>query len=439
MGRIVCKFGGTSVADHNQFRQVKSIVESDPRRLIVVPSAPGKRHKEDPKVTDLLYLCHDTALQNVDFTPVFNQIRDRFIEIERELGIKAGMAAAFEQFKAQIKAGVSRDFMGSRGEYFNGLLMAAYLGAEFVDPEQFVIITPMGVVDPVSYDLLGKRLADERKKYVIPGFYGRDHYGQVKTFSRGGSDISGSIAARAARAELYENWTDVSGLLMADPRIVANPTDMDQITYREIRELSYMGASVFHDEAILPVREARIPINIKNTNKPNDPGTFIVPEFTHSKYKVAGIAGKKNFTMITVEKTLMNREIGFGYKVLGVLFSQGISFEHAPTSIDSMSIILDEKQLADRNKEELVVAEITRTVGPDSIVVSRDLALIAVVGEEFTTTVGLHAIGLDALRNAGVNVHLINMGASELNMIIGVRNADYEQAVRVLYEAYVKA
>lgn len=274
MGRIVCKFGGTSVADHNQFRQVKSIVESDPRRLIIVPSAPGKRHKEDPKVTDLLYLCHDTALQNVDFTPVFNQIRDRFIEIERELGIKAGMAAAFEQFKAQIKAGVSRDFMGSRGEYFNGLLMAAYLGAEFVDPEQFVIITPMGVVDPVSYDLLGKRLADERKKYVIPGFYGRDHYGQVKTFSRGGSDISGSIAARAARAELYENWTDVSGLLMADPRIVANPTDMDQITYREIRELSYMGASVFHDEAILPVREARIPINIKNTNKPNDPGIF---------------------------------------------------------------------------------------------------------------------------------------------------------------------
>lgn len=437
MARIVCKFGGTSVADAAQFRKVKSIVDADPRRRIVVPSAPGKRHKEDPKVTDLLYLCHEIATQHVDFMPVFEQIRGRYLEIERELGIQAGVASAFEAFLGQIRAGAGRDFMASRGEYFSGLVMAAYLGAEFVDPEQFVVITPAGTVDPVTYEMLGRRLADPAKRYVMPGFYGRDHFGKVKTFSRGGSDISGSIAARAAKADIYENWTDVSGLLMADPRVVDKPAEMDQITYREIRELSYMGASVFHDEAILPVREARIPINIKNTNRPNDPGTFIVPEFTGSQYKVAGVAGKKNFTMITLEKALMNREVGFGYKVLGVLFSQGISFEHAPTSIDSMSIILDERQLADQNQAELVLEELRRAVNPDKIEIVRDLSLVAVVSEEFTTTVGLAAVGIDALRTAGIGVRLINMGASELNMIVGVRNADYERAVKALYQAYV--
>jgi len=316
--------------------------------------------------------------------------------------------------------------------------MAEYLGAEFIDPERYVIIDPAGNVDPATYALLGDRLADPAPLYVMPGFYGRDHHGKVKTFSRGGSDISGAVAARAAGAGLYENWTDVSGLLMADPRIVDSPCHMDQVTYREIRELSYMGASVFHDEAILPVREAGIPINIKNTNRPQDPGTFIVPKFTESKYKIAGIAGKKDFAMICLEKSLMNKEVGFGVRVLGILANHGVSFEHCPSSIDSMSVILDDRQLAD-DKEELIIDELRRAVQPDRIEVLRDLALIAVVGEDMHNTIGMAARVFGALAEARVNVRIINQGASELNIIVGVSEADYERAVRALYAAFVNA
>jgi aspartate kinase len=437
MGRIALKFGGTSVADASQFRKVKTIVDSDPRRSVIVVSAPGKRTKSDPKITDLLYLCHDMVAAKTDFASPFNQIRDRYLEIEKDLGIGAGMAAEMETFRAQISGGATRDFIASRGEYFSGLLAAAFLDAEFVDPEQYVIIDAAGNVDVKTYAALGRRMAAEAKRYVMPGFYGRDHHGKVKTFSRGGSDISGAIAARAVMAELYENWTDVSGLLMADPRIVDNPCHMDQVTYSEIRELSYMGASVFHDEAILPVREARIPINIKNTNRPDDPGTMIVPVFTHSKYKIAGIAGKKNFSMICLEKSLMNKEIGFGYKVLGVLSTHGISFEHCPTSIDTMSVILEDKELADPDKAELVMDELKRVVNPDKIELLGDLSLIAVVGEEMADTIGMAAQVFIALRDAGVNVRIINQGASELNIIVGVKEADYEKAVRALYHAFV--
>jgi aspartate kinase len=270
----------------------------------------------------------------------------------------------------------------------------------------------------------------------MPGFYGRDHHGNVKTFSRGGSDISGAIAARAVMAEVYENWTDVSGLLMADPRIVENPCHMDLVTYREIRELSYMGASVFHDEAILPVREAGIPINIKNTNKPQDPGTMIVPKFTDSKYKIAGLAGKKNFSMICLEKSLMNKEVGFGYKVLGALCNHGVSYEHCPSSIDTMSVIIEDKQLD--GKDEVLLEEIRRLVNPDKIELVSDLALIAVVGEELVSTPGMAAAAFDALRDAKINVRIINQGASEMNVIIGVLAADYENALRALYAAFVK-
>jgi len=437
MGRIVCKFGGTSVADANQFRKVKAIVDGNPHRRIVVPSAPGKRHKQDPKVTDLLYLCHDMAEAKTDFSGPFNQICDRYVELEKELvGKDAGMAAAMEKFRGEVAAGASRDFIASRGEYFSGLVMAAFLGAEFVDPADYVVINGSGCVDPVSYPALGKRMQDPKKLYVMPGFYGRDHHGNVKTFSRGGSDISGAIAARAVMAEVYENWTDVSGLLMADPRIVENPCHMDLVTYSEIRELSYMGASVFHDEAILPVREAGIPINIKNTNKPDEPGTMIVPKFTDSKYKIAGIAGKKNFSMICLEKSLMNKEIGFGYRVLGALCNHGVSYEHCPSSIDTMSVIIEDKQL--EGKDEVLLDEIRRLVNPDKLELVTDLALIAVVGEELVSTPGMAAAAFDALRDAKINVRIINQGASEMNLIIGVKAADYENALRALYAAFVK-
>jgi aspartate kinase len=435
MGRIACKFGGTSLADAGQFRKVKDIVLSNPRRKIVVVSAPGKRANE-AKITDMLYLCHETAIVNADFSATFEAIKKRFTDIQNELNIKnCVIEKHLEEFRKHLINKCSRDFAASRGEYFSGLLMAALLGAEFVDPQDHIIIDANGQVDPQTYKLLAERFQDENKLYVMPGFYGRDHSGKVKTFSRGGSDISGAIAARAASAELYENWTDVSGLLMADPRVVKNPCHMDQLTYREIRELSYMGASVFHDEAILPVREANIPINIKNTNKPEEPGTMIVPVFTHSKYKIAGIAGKKNFVMICLEKTLMNKEVGFAYRLLGVLQSHGISFEHCPSSIDTMSVILEDKQLDD--KEEIVLEEIKRVLQPDKLEIVRDLALVAVVGEEMANTIGMAAKVFCALRDAKVNVRIINQGASELNIIVGVNADDYERACQSLYDAFL--
>ncbi|MEI8079019.1 MAG: aspartate kinase [bacterium] len=437
MGRIVSKFGGTSVADAKQFRKVKAIIDGDPRRRVVVPSAPGKRHQDDPKVTDLLYLCHEMAAAKTEFTTPFEQLRQRFLDIERNLGVAANLAAELATFHREVAAGASRDFIASRGEYFSGLIMAAFLGAEFVDPKDYVVMDADGNVQPPTYAALGQAMADEAKLYVMPGFYGRDLHGKIKTFSRGGSDISGAIAARAVMADLYENWTDVSGLLMADPRLVQHPCHMDQVTYREIRELSYMGASVFHDEAILPVREAKIPINIKNTNHPLEPGTLIVPVFSESKYKIAGIAGKKHFCMINLEKSLMNKEVGFVYNVLGVLARHGISFEHCPTSIDSMSVILEEKRLAD--KGEIVLDELRRAVNPDRLELVEDLALIAIVGEDLANTPGMAAKVFSALAGEGVNVRIINQGASELNIIVGVKEDDYEKAVRALYLTFVTA
>ncbi|MGC4065622.1 MAG: aspartate kinase [Polyangiaceae bacterium] len=337
-----------------------------------------------------------------------------------------------------MKQNVSRDFVASRGEHFNGLLMAEYLGAEFVDPADYVVITHAGLVAPETYELLGKRMADPSKRYVMPGFYGRDQKGQIKTFSRGGSDISGAIAARAVQAELYENWSDVSGLLMADPSVVKNPRPMSEVTYREIRELSYMGASVFHDEAILPVREAKIPICIKNTNDPSHPGTRIVSELGAHENKtteIAGIAGKKGFAMLCVEKSLMNKEVGFAYRLLGIMESKRINVEHCPSSIDGMNVIIDGKSLGDRADE--LIEEIKNVLKPDSVTLEEQLALIAVVGEGMSHSVGIAAKVFVALRDANVNVRVINQGASELNIIVGVMPQDFEKAVSALYEAFV--
>ncbi|WP_141735118.1 aspartate kinase [Oligoflexus tunisiensis] len=438
MSRIVCKFGGTSLADALQFKKVRAIVEADQRRTIVVPSAPGKRMASDAKLTDLLYLCQQSASVGSDFTPVFARVSERFLEIEQALGLKAGMADHLDQLHKTIIRGVSKDHIASRGEYLNGLLMAAYLGAEFIDPQECILLNANGGVHPDTYRMLGERLANTNKRYVIPGFYGRDANGHIKTFSRGGSDISGAIVARAAQAELYENWTDVSGLLMADPRVVANAKPMEEATYAEIRELSYMGATVLHDEAISPVREVGIPIAIKNTNAPDHPGTRIVnklsPEIDKST-EIAGIAGKKNFVMINIEKNLMNKEVGFAFRLFGVLERHGVSFEHCPSAIDSMSVIVEASQL--EGKTEVVLEEIRNTLNPDRLELEPQIALIAVVGEGMAKTIGIAAKVFVALREAQVNVRLINQGASELNIIVGVMPEDYETALRALYGVFV--
>jgi aspartate kinase len=438
MTRIVCKFGGSSVADANQFKKVRAIVEENAERSIVVVSAPGKRVKTEAKITDLLYLCHDMAQMGTDFAATFALVYTRFVEIAKGLSITTSIAGELDKFSEELKRGVTRDYVASRGEYFNGILMAEYLGAEFVDPADFVVITPAGLVAPETYARLGKRLAEPSKRYVMPGFYGRDQKGAIKTFSRGGSDISGAIAARAANAALYENWSDVSGLLMADPSIVDRPRPMSEVTYREIRELSYMGASVFHDEAILPVREARIPICIKNTNEPSHPGTRIVSELGRRENmttEIAGIAGKKGFSMICVEKSLMNKEVGFAYRLLGIMEAQKINVEHCPSSIDGINVIVDGKSLGDRADE--ILEEIRRVLRPDSVTIEEELALVAVVGEGMAHSIGTAAKVFAALRDAKVNVGVINQGASELNIIVGVAPTDFERAVRALYEAFV--
>jgi len=439
VSRIVCKFGGSSLADAAQFRKVRAIVEADARRTIVVPSAPGKRSASDTKITDLLYLCQHTASVGADLAGPFGQIVERYVEIETSLGLKPAIAAQLEALRGELVRGVTPDYAASRGEHFCARLLAEYLDAEFIDPAQCVVIGANGLVDAQSYRLLGERLADPQRRYVVPGFYGRDAEGQVRTFSRGGSDVSGAIAARAAGAELYENWTDVSGLLMADPRIVEHPRPMAEVTYAEIRELSYMGASVLHDEAMAPVREVGIPVCIRNTNAPEHPGTRIVAKLSPEVEKatqIAGIAGKTHFSMITIEKNLMNREVGFVFRLLGVLEHHGISFEHCPSSIDTVSVVMESDELD--GKTELVIEEIRRTLEPDDIDFVPRIALIAIVGEGMAHTVGIAAKVFNALAAARVNVRLINQGSSELNIIVGVAPDDYPNAVRALYKAFVE-
>lgn len=439
MSRIAAKFGGTSVASADQIRKVKAIVDADARRKVVVVSAPGKRVKTEAKVTDLLYLCAEMASMSTDFSGPFSTVKERFVEIERELGVDAGVGAALDAFAEDLKKGVTPDYVASRGEYFNGLIIAKFLNAEFVDPTETIFIQHNGLVDPKSYDLLGARLSDPNKSYVLPGFYGQGPDGQVKTFSRGGSDISGAIAARAMHALVYENWTDVSGLLMTDPRIVDDPEPMVEVTYRELRELSYMGASVLHDEATLPVREAGIPIHIKNTNEPEHAGTRIVSQLSQEEYKstaIAGIAGKEKFSMVCVEKSLMNKEVGFAYRLLGIFQRRGISVEHTPSSIDGINVIVEKHQL-DAQAEE-VLEEIRVSMGPDKVTLVPDMALIAVVGEGMSHSIGIAGRVFGSLGRADVNVRVINQGASEVNIIVGVVPQDFQKAVKALYSEFVE-
>ena len=435
---IVAKFGGSSVADADQIRKIAAIVRADPRRRLVVVSAPGKRDAKDKKITDLLYLCHSLGEQGLDTSAPFAVIKDRYLGIADQLGV-TGAWEWLREVQQQIAAGAEKDWVASRGEYLSARIIAAFLEAEFVDAADGIRFGADGRFHPgESYGRLGARLAlvPEGRIAVIPGFYGQDTQGRIKCFSRGGSDVTGAVVARAVHAIIYENWTDVSGLLMADPRIVDNPCPIEEITYREQRELSYMGATVLHDEAVFPVREAGIPIHIKNTNAPEDAGTRIVTERDSRSTAIVGVAGRKGFATLFTEKAMMNQERGYGRKVLEILESHGISYEHSPTSIDTLSVILTDEEL--NGKEAEVVAEIRRTVQPDRIEVQKDMAMLAVVGQGMVHRVGIAARVFSALAEASVNIRMINQGSSELNIIIGVGTVDYEKAVRAIYAAFVE-
>lgn len=438
MGIKVAKFGGTSLADAGQFRKVQSIVLSDEERRYIVPSAPGKRHSSDQKITDLLYLCHAHAKEGVPFDEVFDIISNRYIEIVEELGLTIDISAYLADIKEKIAGGYSEDYVASRGEYLNGLILAELLGYDFVDAAEIICFNEAGIFDQEKTDeVIRERLAD-CERAVIPGFYGSRPNGAIQTFSRGGSDITGAIVARGVGADIYENWTDVSGFLMADPRIVNNPKPIERITYRELRELAYMGANVLHEDSIFPVRQAGIPINIKNTNDPEAAGTLIVPNGveTAKPGTITGIAGRKDFTVIALEKTLMNSELGFGRKLLSIIESHGISFEHMPTGIDSICLVISDDQL--EGKLDSIIEDIKHQLKPDAINVYPNMAMIATVGQGMSRTPGIAAKLFGALGEAGINVRMIDQGSSEINIIIGVETEDFEKAIRAIYWAFVE-
>ena len=432
----VVKFGGSSLANAEQFQKVGDIIRSDESRRYVVPSAPGKRFSADTKVTDLLYTCYGKAEAGEDFTDVLTEIKGRFYEIIKGLNLDLSLEEEFRQIEADFKAHAGNEYAASRGEFLNGKVMAAYLGYEFIDSATVIRFDKNGNFDADKTEkLLSKRL-QKCERAVVPGFYGGMEDGTVKTFSRGGSDVTGSLVAKAIHADIYENWTDVSGFLVTDPRIVDNPAVIETITYRELRELSYMGATVLHEDAIFPVRKEGIPINIRNTNRPEDKGTFIVESTCRKpKYVITGIAGKKGFCSINIEKSMMNSEIGFGRKVLQVFEDQGISFEHVPSGIDTMTVYVHQDEFEE--KEQQVIAGIHRAVQPDFVEMESDLALIAVVGRGMKSQRGTAGRVFSALAHAHVNVKMIDQGSSELNIIIGVENRDFETAVKAIYDIFV--
>ena len=433
----VCKFGGTSMADGITMLRVRKIIESDAARRYVVVSAPGKRFGGDVKVTDLLYETYENVAVRGETGEAFEKICDRFRGIVSELGLEMDIDGLLAATQKDILREATPDFCASRGEYMSARIMAQLLDVPFIDARDTVRFGADGRLDgEKTYVLLAAALKG-KKRAVVSGFYGEDVNGKVKTFSRGGSDISGAIVARAAGAGLYENWTDVSGFLACDPRIVDNPVPIRALSYKELRELSYMGANVLHSESIFPVREADIPICIKNTFRPEDEGTEIIPtsRYTYSGKRVTGIAGKKDFTVIFLEKSLMNAEIGFTYRVLEVFLRHKISFEHIPTGIDTMSFVIDAAELKNGTLD-VVCEEIREAVRPDSLRVIQDIALIAVVGHGMARSVGTSARLFEAIARAGVNVRMIDQGSSELNIIVGVDNDSYERTIKAVYEEF---
>ena len=432
----VVKFGGSSLASADQFKKVGAIILEDENRRYVVPSAPGKRFSSDTKVTDMLYACYDTAVKGDDFSVQLENIKARYQEIIDGLALDCSLDEDFEIIRKNFQNKAGADYAASRGEFLNGKIMSSYLGFEFVDEAEVVRFNDDGSFnDEATNDLLSERL-EGMQTAVVPGFYGAKADGTVVTFSRGGSDITGSLVALAARADLYENWTDVSGFLIADPRIVKNPKSIETITYKELRELSYMGASVLHEDAIFPVRKAGIPINIRNTNAPEDKGTLIVESTCRQpKYTITGIAGTDGFASITIEKAMMNSAIGFCRKVLQVFEDNGISIEHMPSGIDTMTIFVNKN--AFEEKEQKILSDIQRAVQPDHIELESDLALIAVVGRGMKSTRGTAGRIFSALAHAHINVKMIDQGSSELNIIVGVKHEDFKDAIRALYEIFV--
>ena len=428
------------MADAKAIRQVKSIIESEPSRKYVIVSAPGKRFKDDIKITDMLYRCHNEVVETGTCKKSFTIIRERFLEIAKDLSLTLDMQAILDETEKEIDARKSADFAASRGEYLSARIVADFLGFEFVDAAEIIRFDSHGKLN-VDYtdDKVSNRLSGVEYA-VIPGFYGKNFQGEIKTFSRGGSDISGSIVARGVKADLYENWTDVSGFLVCDPRIVPEAKAIKQITYKEVRELSYMGASVLHAEAISPVMKRRIPINIKNTFKPEDKGTMIVP---NDKYDsdandsvVTGIAGKKNFTVLLIEKSMMNSEVGFIRRVLSVVEHYGVCVEHLPSGIDTLSVIIESEQLKNGVLTDMV-NEIRENVSPDYVHVIENISLIATVGHGMAMRSGTAATLFNALAKENINIRMIDQGSSELNIIIGVSNSDYEKCIRAIYNAFI--
>ena len=435
----VTKFGGSSMADANQYRKVRDIVLADPERKVVIVSAAGKRNSEDHKLTDLLYLCHAHTKYGVACDPIFDMITSRYIEIRDTLGLQVDLESDFAELKKRLDAKeVSEDELASRGEYYSAKLMAAFLDFEFVDAADWIVFNMDGTVDKeFSYAALKK--LGHGKGIVIPGFYGAMPDGRIRTFSRGGSDITGALAAAALDATVYENWTDVSGILMADPRIVENPQPIPEVTYDELRELSYAGAQVLHEGTIQPVREKGIPVNIRNTNEPEARGTFIQEDFeteTDPNRIITGITGKKDFSIITMFKRGMTSQVGVLRKVLSVLEKRGISVDFVPNGIDNVSLVVRTEALS--KHLYTIMSQIEQDVQPDRLEVLDNIAVIAAVGHRMAFRPGVSGKIFAALGEAGINIRMINQGPDELNIIFGVDNKDFADAIRVLYNSFVK-
>ncbi len=440
MGIKVVKFGGSSLADAGQIKKAAAIIKSDEDRRYVVPSAPGKRFKDDIKVTDMLYACYEKASLGEDFKTEFAQIKKRYNDIIAELGLDLSLETQFAQIEASL-AHAGREYAASRGEYLNGIVISAYLGYTFIDAAEVIVFSDEGVMmRHETVAALRARLKGVQNA-VIPGFYGRSVSGVVRTFSRGGSDVTGSLVARAVHAAVYENWTDVSGILVADPRVVEDPIVIPVITYKELRELSYMGFSVLHEDAIFPVRTAGIPINIRNTNAPEDDGTLIVPDSDAAgettTRTITGIAGKKGFCAINMEKGMMNSEVGFIRDVLNVFADLGINVEHIPSGIDTLSVIADAASL--EGKQEQLLSALRKAVAPEHLELEPDIALLAVVGRGMRKTRGTAARIFAALAHGRINVKMIDQGSSELNVIVGVNEHDLHQAIRCIYDAFISS
>ena len=427
MNIIVTKFGGSSLADATQFKKVKNILEENHNRKYIIPSAPGKRFSKDFKITDLLYLCHAHVKSSIPLDDVFKLIAERYKGIADELNLSIDLEYHLNIIKENIENGASMDYAASRGEYLNGLILANYLNIDFIDAKDVIKFDNHGSLNSEkTYSLLKDKLST-CKRAVIPGFYGSNENGDIVTFSRGGSDVTGALVAASLNVDLYENWTDVSGFLMADPRIVESPKKIKTITYGELRELSYMGASVLHEDAVFPVRNAGIPINIRNTNNPEDEGTLIVNKKDIHTNTITGIAGKQNFTVISIEKAMMNSELGFCRKVLTILEQHGISFENMPSGIDTVCVVISDANL--KNKTNIVVDEIKRSCNPDSIVVYPNMALIATVGSGMAYTKGVASKIFTALSDADINIRMIDQGSSEINILVGIENEDFEKGI----------